>query len=314
MCNLLTTYELWSGGILTSPALVFVEYGLGFVLEPGWEVQLQHYRNGFVEKVRAGRDHHTGGQTATQSGKCGSKPPVDSFASEPSQADDDQHMADPERGQLNLEGAAEVVNQEVLSKKNMKMLRKRPGAPKYVRHFVKLINEVAEEHDGSAEFGPVEVKIWELLLKCDEKGKKHLKDEETIRRSKEKERKKKEKRRAKKKSEKACKSKKKKSSKSGKWSDSSSDSSSTSKSSPGSSCDDISDTDSSSNGDRKDRRSNGAECRSQPSQFEFRWINGKKHFQMRNGQWQDCFGPRSKECRYCGKSHWAFQAQEFGCR
>ena len=52
----------------------------------------------------------------------------------------------------------------------------------------------------------MEVKIWEVLLKCDEKGKKHLKDEEKIRRSKEKERKKKEKRRARKKSEKARKS------------------------------------------------------------------------------------------------------------
>ena len=128
--HLLTAYELWSGHILTSPALVFVQDGLGSVLEPGWEVQLQLYKNGFVEKVRAGRDHHNGGQTATQSGKCGSKPPVDSFATEPSQAADDQHMVEPERGQLNLEGAAEVVNQaKVLSKKNMKMLRKRPGAP-----------------------------------------------------------------------------------------------------------------------------------------------------------------------------------------
>ena len=313
--NLLTAYELWSGHILTSPALVFVQDGLSSVLEPGWEVQLQQYMNGFVEKVRAGRDHHTGGQTATQSGKSGSKPPVDSFATEPSHTDDDQHMADPERGQLNLEGAAEVVNQaKVLSKKNMKMLRKRPGAPKYVRHFVKLISELAEEHDGSAEFGPVEVKIWEVLLKCDEKGKKHLKDEEKIRRSKERERKKKEKRRARKKSEKARKSKKKKSSKCGKWSDSSSDSSSPSDSSSGSSSDDSSDTDSSSSGDRKDRRSSGAERRSRPSQFEFRWINGKKHFRMRNGQWQDCSGPPSKECRYCGKRHWTFQAQEFGCR
>ena len=241
--NLLTAYELWSGHILTSPALVFVHDGLGSVLEPGREVQLKQYRNGFVEKVRAGRDHHTSGHTATQSGKCGSEPPLDSFASEPPQADDDQHMADPERGQLNLEGAAEVVNQtKVLSKKNMKMLRKRPGAPKYVRHFVKLISELGEEHDGSAEFGPVEVKISEVLLKCNEKGKKHLKEEEKIRRSKEKERKKKEKRRARKKSEKARNSKQNKSSKSGKWSDSSSDSSSTSEALSGSSSDDSSDT------------------------------------------------------------------------
>ena len=118
-------------------------------------------------------------------------------------------MADPERGQLNLGGAAEVVNQaKVLLKKNLKMLRKRSGAPKYVRHFEKLIRELTEEHDGLAEFGAVEVKIWEVLLKCDEKGKKHLKDEKTIRRCKEKERKKKEKRRARKQSEKARKSKK----------------------------------------------------------------------------------------------------------
>ena len=39
--NLMTAYELWSGHILTSPALVFVQDGLGSVLEPGWEVRLQ---------------------------------------------------------------------------------------------------------------------------------------------------------------------------------------------------------------------------------------------------------------------------------
>ena len=50
---------------------------------------------------------------------------MDSFATETSQTNDDQHMADPERGQMNLEGAVEVVNQaKVLSKKNIKMLRK----------------------------------------------------------------------------------------------------------------------------------------------------------------------------------------------
>ena len=179
--NLLTAFELWPGHLLTSPALAFVHDGLSSVLEPGWEVQLQQYRNGFVEKVRAGRENHLGGQTATQSRKSGAKPPVDSFATEPSQTDDDQHMADPERGQPNLEGAEEVVTEaKVLSKKNMKMLRKRPGAPKYVRHFVRLISELVEEDDGAVEFGPMEVKIWEVLLNCAENGKKHLKDEEKI--------------------------------------------------------------------------------------------------------------------------------------
>ena len=183
----------------------------------------------------------------------------------------------------------------------MKVSRKRPGAPKYIRHFTKLISALTEEHYGSAEFGLVEVKIWEVLLKCNEKGKKHLKDEEKIRMSKEKERKKKEKRRARKKSEKARKSKKKKSSRSRKWSYSSSDSSSTTDSSSGSSSDDSPETDSSSSGDRRDRRSSGTERRSRPSQFEFRWINGKKHFRMRNGQWQDCSGPRVRNAGTVGR-------------
>ena len=82
--NLLTAYELWCGHLLTSPALVFVQDGLSSVLEPGWEVKLRQYRKGFVEKVRAGRDNHPGGQTATRSRKSGAKPPVDSFATEPS--------------------------------------------------------------------------------------------------------------------------------------------------------------------------------------------------------------------------------------
>ena len=38
--NLLTAYELWSGHLLTSPALVFVQDSLSSVMEPGREVQL----------------------------------------------------------------------------------------------------------------------------------------------------------------------------------------------------------------------------------------------------------------------------------
>ena len=122
--NLLTAYELWSGHIVTAPALVFVRYGLSTVLEPGWVLQLQQYRNGFVEKMRAGRETHPGVQMTMQSGKSSGKPAVDNFATEPSQADVDQHMANPEKGQLNLEEAAEGVNPaKVLWKKNMKMLR-----------------------------------------------------------------------------------------------------------------------------------------------------------------------------------------------
>ena len=68
--------------------------------------------------------------------------------------------------------------------RSAKILRKRPGAPTYVREFVRLIREVASEGEPLVEFGMVEVKIGEVLLHCDEKGKKFLKGEEKLQRGK----------------------------------------------------------------------------------------------------------------------------------
>ena len=54
--------------------------------------------------------------------------------------------------------------------------------------------------------------------------------------------------------------------------------------------------------------------RGRPEDFEFRWINGRKHFRTNKGTWQDCTNPPSQPCKFCGNRHWVFQSSEFGCR
>ena len=58
----------------------------------------------------------------------------------------------------------------MLTKDNMKLPRKRPGALKYVRAFVKLIAEMASDGTGAEVFGELEVMMQETLLRCDDRG------------------------------------------------------------------------------------------------------------------------------------------------
>ena len=62
-----------------------------------------------------------------------------------------------------------VKGARVLMTKNLKLPRKRPGAPEYVREFTKLIGELASEKGTGVAYGEVEVRIWNTLLKCDER-------------------------------------------------------------------------------------------------------------------------------------------------
>ena len=116
----------------------------------------------------------------------------------------------------------------VTKKKNLKPLKKHPGALKCVRDFAKLIKELGGEGGPGGQFGQVEVQIWETLLRCDDRGRSCLKNEEKARRAKEKQRKKKEKKQEKKKMENHCKAKRKEHGrhkwKSGRWSDASANS------------------------------------------------------------------------------------------
>ena len=77
----------------------------------------------------------------------------------------------------------------MLIKENMKLPRKRRGASKYVRAFVKLIAEMASDGTGVELFGEVEVMIWETLLQCDDRGrqeKARRQNEKTMKKKREK--------------------------------------------------------------------------------------------------------------------------------
>ena len=177
----------------------FVRDGLKSVIETGWVLQLQQYKSGFLEKVQSMRTPRTAAQMSTQSEKPKSEAALDSFESGTTQLGGDDAMLEDKTRHLMLgSGHAEVRSARILSMKNLKLLRERPSAPKYVREFAPLIRELACEGQVAAEFGMVEVKIWEVRLRCEEKGRKCLKEEEKLQRAKEKSRKKKEKKKEKK--------------------------------------------------------------------------------------------------------------------
>ena len=112
-------------------------------------------------------------------------------------------------------GPSGVMGARVLTTINFKLQKKRPGAPKYVCEFTKLIRGLASEGGARVAYNEVEVGIWNTLLKCDERGKRSLKDEDMARREKEKakRKRKKEKKKAKKKAAKERRAAKKKSAK-----------------------------------------------------------------------------------------------------
>ena len=166
------------------------------IIETGWALQLQQYRGEFLEYANIptrGTEANTGWwaniAVAMDLFDCGGTP-----------SQDDESMLEDKTTHLTMGcGDSDVRPDRLLSQKNLKLLRKRPGAPKYVREFMRRIRQMASEKAVEAEFGMVEVKIWEVLPCCDEKGKKYLKEEDILRRAKKKAWKKKEKKREKKK-------------------------------------------------------------------------------------------------------------------
>ena len=54
---------------------------------------------------------------------------------------------------LNMESGSGLKNSGHMKMKNLKLLRKRPGAPEYVREFAKLIKELAKGDGDEERFG-----------------------------------------------------------------------------------------------------------------------------------------------------------------
>uniref|UniRef100_A0A7S4FKE7 Uncharacterized protein n=1 Tax=Eutreptiella gymnastica TaxID=73025 RepID=A0A7S4FKE7_9EUGL len=120
-------------------------------------------------------------------------------------------------------GPGGVKGARVLMTKNLKLPRKRPGAPKCVRRFTKLITEFACEEGTREAYSEVEALIWNALFKCDERGKRYFKEEDMTMREKENAKRNKEKNKAKKKAAKERRATRKKSGKQKRRGDDSSD-------------------------------------------------------------------------------------------
>ena len=138
--------------------------------------------------------------------------------------------------------------------------------------------------------------IWKVLTECDTVGKRHL--EELGRADRKKKRNK----------QKKDKKKKDKKKKKGKKRSSSSDSSSSSSSSPSSSLSSSSSSSSSSSGGKKSKKSvsrpkTGFRGGASSNGPVFRTIDGKKHFQTREGNWVDCSRLPNTACCHCEGRH-----------
>ena len=214
-----------------------------------------------------------------------------------------------------------------LNRDNLRRIRKRKGAPKWVRTLSKMVETMAKNSAEEVPMGVIAQEIWDAIIDLDKDGRRLLKDAAKNRKQREREKSKKATTKAKKRAKKEQKRRKQESRKKAKRADtdSSDDSSSSSDSSDPTSSDlssdSSSDSDSSPDNDRESKSRDGGgrdttlkPRRGRPEDFEFRWINGRKRFRTNKGTWQDCTTAPSRPCKFCGSWHWAFQSAEFGCR
>ena len=89
-----------------------------------------------------------------------------------------------------------------LNKDNLRRIRKRKGAPKWVRGLSKMVEAMAENSAKEVPMGVIVQEIWDVIMELDKDGRHHLKDEAKNRKQREREKKKKAKAKAKKRAKK----------------------------------------------------------------------------------------------------------------
>ena len=190
-------------------------------------------------------------------------------------------------------------NPTKLLKKNVRKLRKRPGAIKWVWKFGQLLEN---QNDGEGETPQWARGVWEILLSMDKSCKQYLKDEATAVREKQKRGEKRARKKAKRQARKAAGKKSRDSSES--WSNDSTMSSS----------DESSDSSDGSSESTPRRRTGGRGVGAVSSgALEFKIINGKRRFKSQAGKWLGCSAPPNKPCEQCGQRHWWHERKEFNC-
>ena len=185
-----------------------------------------------------------------------------------------------------------------LNRGNLRRIRKRKKAPKWVRKMTRMVEAMAKNRAKEVPVRVIAHEIWGIIMELDRDGRRLLKDEVKNKTEREKEKKKKAKAEAKKRAKKEQKRRKNEDCKKCKMAvtDSSAESSSSSDFSHytdfGSSSDSSSDSDGSSDREKRSKPQEHPGCdgtlkprRGRPEDFEFRWINVRKHFRTNKGTW-----------------------------
>ena len=84
-------------------------------------------------------------------------------------------MVEDKKGHATLSrGDEDVRSARVLPMKTLKLLRKTPRVPMYVREFARLTRQMASAGVAITVLGIEELKMWKVFLHCDERGKKYF--------------------------------------------------------------------------------------------------------------------------------------------
>ena len=339
--NLLTAYELYTGTLLKVPDLVFM---LGELERDKPEISVKRpdqYRVAYMKLLSSKRQKvenpdsgggSPGAQGATQavtaeivdsSSTTPEKQVIGAGGNEGAGATPPQNLAGGTDVPVEEDGTTSGMEllslQEEplgLNRDNLRWVRKRKGAPKWVRKLSKMVETMAKNSAEEVPMGVIAQEMWDVIMELDKDGRRLLKDEAKNRKQREREKKKKAKAKAKKRAKKEQNRRKQESRQKAKQADTdSSDDSSTSSDSSDStswdsSSDSSADSDSSSDKDRKNKSRDGGgrdgtlkPRRGRSEDFDFRWINGHKHFRTNKGTWQDCTNPPSRLCIFCGNRH-----------
>ena len=255
---MLAAYKLHTGTLLKVPDLVFMPGDLERDKPEIWIKRLDQYRVAYMKLLSGKRqkvenpDARGGSPGAQGATQAGTAEIVDSNSTTPEKqtigvGGNEGAGATPLQ---NLPGGRDVPMEEDgttagmellslreeplgLNRDNLRRVRKRKGAPKWVRKMSKMVEAMAKSSAEELPMAVIAQEMWDVIMELDKDGRRLLKDEAKNRKQREREKKKKAKAKAKKQAKKEQKRRKQESRKKAKRADtdSSADSSSSSDSS-----------------------------------------------------------------------------------
>ena len=209
--NLLAAYELYTGTLLKVPDLVFMPGELERDKPEIWVKRPDQYRVALSGKHQKVENPDAGGGSLRAQGatQAGTTEIVDSSSTTPEKqiigaGGNEGAGATPPQ---NLPGGTDVLmgedgtttGMELLSlqkepvglnRDNLRRVRKRKGAPKWVRRLSKMVETMAKNSAEEVPMGVIAQEILDVIMEPDKDGRRLLKDEAKNRKQREREKKK----------------------------------------------------------------------------------------------------------------------------